>query len=66
MSKKFTLNEVDKEKILNNAKIFLAPALIVFLTQIKAGVDIKQAMYCVYLWALNVSIDTLIKFVRGN
>ena len=66
MSKKFSLNEVDREKILKNAKIFLAPALLVFLTQIKSGVDIKQAMYCVYLWGLNVSIDTLIKFIRGN
>jgi hypothetical protein len=48
-----------------NSLVFLAPALVIFLTAIQNGVPVKQAMYSVYLWGLNVLIDAL-KKVTGN
>lgn len=63
-SEKFSLNDEDFKKVVKNAIIFLAPALIVFLTAIQSGVDFKTAMGAVYLWGLNTSIDLLRKFVQ--
>jgi hypothetical protein len=66
VSKKFTLNSEDAQKIYKNALIFLAPALLVFLVQIQAGVEVKQALNAVYLWAMNTTIDMLRKFIEGR
>jgi len=64
MSKRFTLNKQDLIKWGKNTLIFLAPALIIFLTAIQAGVPVKEALYSIYLWGLNVLIDILKKFVQ--
>jgi hypothetical protein len=65
-SKRFTLNKEDIKKWAKNTLIFLAPVLISFLTAVKSGVDIKDALYLVYLWGLNVVIDLLRKFSAGK
>lgn len=64
MSKRFSLNNEDIKKWANNTLVFLAPALIIFLTAIQTGVPIKEALYSIYLWGLNTSIDLLKKFVQ--
>jgi len=64
MSKRFSLNKEDVLKWAKNTLTFLAPALIIFLTAIQSGVPIKEALYSIYLWGLNVAIDLLKKFVQ--
>lgn len=64
MSEKFSLNKEDLKKWGKNTLVFLAPALIIFLTAIQAGVPVKEALYSIYLWGLNVAIDLLKKFVQ--
>jgi len=64
MSKRFSLNKEDLLKWGKNTLVFLAPALIIFLTAIQSGVPVKEALYSIYLWGLNVSIDLLKKFVQ--
>lgn len=64
MSKRFELNKEDLKKWAKNTLTFLAPALIIFLTAIQAGVPVKEALYSIYLWGLNVSIDLLKKFIQ--
>lgn len=65
-SKRFTFNSADYKKILLNAVTFSAPALIVFLTAIQSGVPVKDALYAVYLFVLNVAVDMLKKYVKGS
>ena len=65
-SKRFSLNQEDVKKVLSNSLVFLAPMLLVFLTAIQAGVPLKDAMYAVYLYGLNVLIDLLKKYVAGG
>jgi len=64
MSKRFTLNKQDLIKWGKNTLIFLAPALIIFLTALQTGTPVKEALYSIYLWGLNVLIDILKKFVQ--
>lgn len=66
MSERFSLNKEDILKVLKNAGIFLAPALLIFLVQIQAGVSIKESLYAVYLWLLNTVIDLLRKFIASK
>lgn len=66
MSKRFELNKVDWLKIGKNSLIFLAPAVIVFLGAIRTGADMKDALYLVYLWVIDVIIDILRKFIAGK
>lgn len=66
MSKRFSLNKEDVLKWAKNTLTFLAPALIIFLTAIQSGVPIKEALYSIYLWGLNVAIDLLKKFVASK
>jgi len=65
-SKRFTFNKEELLKVGKNALIFLAPALLVFLTAIQTGTEVKQALYLVYLWGLNTLIDLLRKFTEGK
>jgi len=65
-SKRFSLNKKDVKKWAKNTLTFLAPALIIFLTAIQSGVPIKEALYSIYLWGLNVAIDLLKKFVASK
>lgn len=66
VSKRFTFNKEELLKVGKNSLIFLAPALIAFLTAIQSGVDFKDALYVVYLWALNTAVDLLRKFSEGK
>lgn len=65
-SKRFTLNKEDLLRWGKNTLLFLAPVLIIFLSAIKGGADIKDALYLVYLWGLNIVIDLLRKFIQGR
>ena len=66
MSKKYTLNAKDKKKIIENARLFLAPALLVFLMSLQSGMPWNEALTAVYLWALNTLIDVLKKYVASK
>jgi hypothetical protein len=66
MSERFSLNKEDVKKWLKNAALFFAPALLVFLIAIEAGTPREEALYLVYLWALNVLIDLTRKFLASN
>lgn len=66
VAKRFSFNKEELLKVGKNALIFLAPALIIFLTAIQNGVSVKQALYSVYLWGLNTLIDLLRKFTEGK
>lgn len=57
---------LDWEKWVSNTVIFAAPFLLIFLTEIQSGVPYKTALFTVYLYALNVVIDWLRKFVANN
>ncbi len=65
-SKRFALNHEDVKKWLINTAVFLAPALLVFLSAIQAGVPVRQAMLAVYTYLLNVAIDLLKKFIASK
>jgi len=66
MSAKYKIDNEQLNKWAKNTLIFLAPVLIIFLTAVKGGADIKDALYLVYLWGLNVVIDLLRKFSSGK
>jgi hypothetical protein len=66
VSKRFDLTMEDAEKWVRNSLIFLAPAMIVFLTAIQSGTPFEEALKVVYLYGLNVTIDLLKKFVSEN
>ena len=65
-SGRFQFNRYDFEKWWRNTLIFLSPALIVFLTQIKLGVPIKEALGALYVWILGIVLDWLRKFSASN
>lgn len=65
-SKKFSLNSEDAKRVLKNAAIFLAPALLIFLVQVQGGVAMSEALNAVYLWGINTAIDLLRKFIAGT
>jgi hypothetical protein len=67
-SKRFQLNELDYKKILNNALIFVAPALLVLLGDlVKAFPDWFSGSYLVIaLWVVNIVTDALRKFIAGK
>jgi hypothetical protein len=66
ISSQYELTIDDVEKWVRNSLIFLAPALIVFLTAIQAGTPFDEAIKIMYLYGLNVAIDLLKKFVNEN
>ena len=57
---------LDWEKWINNTLIFSAPFLLVFLVEIQRGTPMKQAFSVVYLYALNVLIDLIKKFIANT
>ena len=65
-STRFTLNETDVKKWLTNALIFLAPALLVLMASLADAIptDAKYGVFALY--ALNVLVDVLKKFVAGK
>lgn len=66
MSKRFELNRTDVNKWLKNTAIFFAPAALIFFTMIQQGKSIDEAMIAIKLWALNVTIDIIKKFISEN
>ncbi len=65
-SKQFTLNKEDVTKWTMNTIVFLAPALIVFLTAIQNGADIRDASWVLGLWVLNTLVDISKKYLQGK
>jgi hypothetical protein len=60
------IKTLDWNKWLKNTTIFGAPFLLVFLVAIQSGVPFKSALFTVYLYAINVGIDLVKKFVDSN
>lgn len=65
-SKKGQFNRADFERVSRNALIFLAPALIVFLTQLQTGSTFTEAFAAIQVWILGVAIDFIRKFSAGK
>lgn len=67
-SKKFTLNNLDWQKMGKNALIFLAPALLVLFADIaKALPNWFEGYYLVIaVYILNLVTDFVRKFVSGK
>jgi membrane protein YdbS with pleckstrin-like domain len=66
MSSKFSLNGVDLARVLKNALIFLAPALIVLIASFQNIVPKDASWAVVALFVLNVVTDLIRKFVSGK
>lgn len=62
-SKRGVLTTEGIRLVAQNALIFAAPALLVFLTVIQSGGGIKEASVALYTWGLNTFIDLLRKIV---
>jgi hypothetical protein len=68
MSKRFTLNKEDFKKILHNALVFAAPALLVLLADITKALPewVAGVWLIVALYVVNVVVDALRKFIAGK
>jgi len=68
MSKRFTLNKADLERVARNALIFAAPALLLLLADIvKALPDwVSGPWLVVALWFVNWATDLIRKFIAGK
>ena len=60
------LSKQDWKQWGKNTLIFSAPLLILFLTQIQAGVDLKTASSLVLAALINALIDLLRKYQAGK
>ena len=65
MSPKYSLNKQDIVNWLSNTLIFLAPALIIFITAIQNGTSLKNAGYILLLWIVNTGVDISRKYTQG-
>lgn len=67
-SKRFTLNSQDYKRVLKNALIFAAPALLVLLADLmKALPDWFEGPWLIgTLWLVNSLMDMLRKFLSGH
>ena len=65
-SEAYTLIKQDVQKWFRNQAIFIVPALIVFLTAIQQGADVRVALLAVYTWALGALVDLLRKYANKN
>lgn len=65
-SKKGSFDRADAERVARNALIFVAPAVIVFLTQIQTGASWSEAFAAFQVWFLGVVIDVLRKLQAGK
>lgn len=65
-SKQMSLDKTDLKKWIKNTILFLAPALLVFLTAIQSWVPVEQALLAVYTRGLNTVIDLTKKFLADN
>lgn len=62
-SEAYQLIKQDVKKWLNNQKIFILPALLVFLLAIQQGQSVETALNAVYVWVLGAIIDLLRKWI---
>ncbi len=62
----FELKRQDINRILKNAAIFAAPALLVFLITLRAGGTLEEAAIALELWAFDVLIDLIRKYIKDN
>ncbi len=60
------LNEEELKKWGLNTLKFFAPAILIFLSALQNGTPVKQAMYAIYLWLINVVIDLVTKLAQGE
>ena len=65
-SSRFTLNKQDVSAWTKNALIFLAPALIVLIGSFQNLIPADASWGVVVLYALNVLVDILRKFIQGK
>ena len=65
MSPKFSLDYKDMEKWAMNTIVFLAPALVIFITAIQSGSTLNDAGYVLLLWVVNTVVDLSKKYVQG-
>lgn len=65
-SERFTLNKEDLNKWIHNSLVFLAPAMLLLLTEIQLGKSLDEALVAIKLWALNTAVDLLKKFIAKN
>jgi hypothetical protein len=65
-STRFTLNRDDIMAWLKNSAIFFAPFALVFLVEVQSGRTMDDAFTALKLYALNVAIDLIRKFVAGK
>lgn len=68
VSKRFTVNKADIQKVLHNALVFAAPALLVLLADlVKALPEWLTGIWLVVaLYIVNVIVDFIRKFVAGK
>ncbi len=66
MSQQYRLDTQELKKVLNNALIFSAPAIIIILTELQNGKSWEDIQKVVYLWLLNTLIDLFRKFKSSN
>lgn len=60
------VKKTEMRKRVRNSVVFLAPALLVFLTAVQSGVPADQALIAVYTWLVNAFIDLTKKFIASN
>jgi len=68
MSKRFTLNSDDVKRILRNALIVAAPALLVLLADLVKALPewFEGPWLVILLWVVNLVTDAIRKFIAGK
>lgn len=68
MSKRFSLNRDDLKRVLKNALIFAAPALLVLLADVSRALPdwVSGPWLVVALWVVNFLTDLIRKFLSGK
>lgn len=77
MSKKWTLNNEDINKVAKNSVIFFSPVALIYLGfvlsavqvdgfQVKDLIPSSEAVTVIVLWIINTLIDVLKKFSQGK
>ena len=65
-SARFTLNKTDMKEWVKNTLIFAAPVLIVAIPSLINQIPADYKYAAVILYALNIALDILRKFVNGK
>ena len=68
MSKRFTLNKEDVKRVLRNALIFAAPALLLLSADLVKALPewVSGPWLIVALWVVNIVSDGIRKFISGK